>query len=259
MSERFPNIIAKEDLEEISNSDFESANDPRFNVPGNNYVIEDITKKTTPSFSIATGDQDTIIIADDEFAKAPVFKRLTREDFDFKAIQEARLEAQSVAHTTYAYTEKIVADEEFAKHRLLTRKDFTEDEIIKARDKASGTITKNTTPTRRYTDFHTLGRINVNQEVPPSINNLAEPAETEPEAITTPKYNITIRESSKKKPIEEYKRTGNLINPNATRLTRKDFPKGPPMPLPTPKEIVTIQKPNFFKNLIPKFIKRFFH
>lgn len=114
----------------------------------------------------------------------------------------------------------------------------------------------NTPPSKRYTDFHVTGRIDTNQEVPLATLKPVRKYEEAAETKTTPKYNVTVHESVRNTTPEEYKRTGNLINPNGKKSSRKDFAKG--VPLPTPREMVTEQKPSLFKRFVPSSLKRFF-
>ncbi len=254
MSERF--LSAQRQIPEESPKP-RSANDSEFGEESNYVVSPTPTEVLRPFPLIDVNDLD-IIVADDEFAKTSLKPRLTRADFEPETIRGARLEVQELSPTAYAYTETVVADTEFAKHRKLTAEDFTEEAIRTARQAAQGMTPVNTPPSKRYTDFHVTGRINTNQEVPLATIKPVLKYEESAETKTIPKYNVTVHESARNTTPEESKRTGNLINPNGEKLSRKDFAKGVLLPLPTPREMVTEQKPSLFKRFVPSFLKRFF-
>lgn len=254
MSERF--LSAQRQIPEESPKP-RSANDSEFGEESN-YVVSPTPTEVLRPFPLIDVKNLEVIGADDEFAKTSLKPRLTRADFEPETIRGARLEAQELSPTAYAYTETVVADTEFAKHRQLKSEDFTEEAILKTRQIAQGIVPANTSPSKLYTAFHTNRRIDTNQEVPLATIKPVLKYEESAETKTIPKYKVTVHESTRNTTPEEYKRTGNLINPNGEKLSRKDFAKGALLPLPTPREMVTEQKPSLFKRFVPSFLKRFF-
>jgi hypothetical protein len=211
----------------------EVANDSKFGeAEVVDYVIPTTPTKTDRPFPLIDVNNIETIIVDEVLAELePTPKRLDKSDFSKEAILMARLKAQGLSPTAYGYTEVIEADKEFAKHEILTIDDFSEEAILRARLIAQGKLLPGDTPSQRYTDLHQAGRINTNQEVPKATKPTSLSEEFN-ETKVAPKYNVTVHESVRATTPNEYERTGNLINPNATRLNRKDFPQGTPIYIP---------------------------
>jgi hypothetical protein len=251
MSERFPSVRTK-DQENFPKP--EPINDSRFGADSQGDYPPESTQEGTPSIQrfplVDVADIETII-ADDVFAKSNEQPRLTRADFEPSAILSRKLENQSAFPENTTPTETIIADDEFSKHRRLTPYDFTEEAILAARHNQNNPPQ----PLNHYDQFHKLGRINVNQEVSPRKEAVS------PFAYGQPEQSDSVHETRSTTPDEQHP-TGNLINANATRLSREDFAPysnetSPTMSPLNFKKDSPAATPGLLKRIASKLFKKF--